>query len=215
MRAESNYIKNLIAQGENEQLDFKFEISDSKKIARTLSAFCNTKGGKLLLGVKDNGSIAGVRSDEEYYMMEAGAKIYCKPEIDFTIRNWIVDGRTVVEVDVRAGKDRPYYAKNDAGEWKVYIRVADQNLLANNVLMKVWKRQNDAAGTFIRYTEIEKLLFEYFEHNEYITLSKFVKLAKLKYYKAENVLVNLMCLKIIDIVFTEKQVIYRLKDSLD
>ena len=60
-------IEELIAQGEHQQLDFKFEVSDSKKIARTLSAFANTDGGRLLIGVKDNGAIAGVRSDEEYY----------------------------------------------------------------------------------------------------------------------------------------------------
>lgn len=61
-------IEALIEQGEHQQLDFKFEVSDSKKIARTLSAFANTDGGRLLIGVKDNGAISGVRSEEEYYM---------------------------------------------------------------------------------------------------------------------------------------------------
>jgi predicted HTH transcriptional regulator len=56
----NTYIKNLIKQGEHQQLDFKFEITDSKKIARSLVAFANTDGGKLLIGVKDNGAIAGV-----------------------------------------------------------------------------------------------------------------------------------------------------------
>lgn len=46
-------------------LDFKFEISDSKKIARSLVAFANTDGGRLLIGVKDNGVISGIRSEEE------------------------------------------------------------------------------------------------------------------------------------------------------
>lgn len=57
-------IEALIEQGEHQQLDFKFEVSDSKKIARTLSAFANTDGGRLLIGVKDNGNISGVRSEE-------------------------------------------------------------------------------------------------------------------------------------------------------
>lgn len=63
----------LIAQGEHQQQDFKFEVSDSKKIARTLSAFANTDGGRLLIGVKDNGKISGIRGDEEYYMIEAAS----------------------------------------------------------------------------------------------------------------------------------------------
>ncbi|MBE6307665.1 MAG: ATP-binding protein, partial [Bacteroidales bacterium] len=73
------YIHALIAQGEHVQQDFKYEISDARKIARTLSAFANTLGGRLLIGVKDNGRIAGVRSEEEMYMIEAAAQLYCTP----------------------------------------------------------------------------------------------------------------------------------------
>ena len=51
-------LHHLIAQGEHQQQDFKYEISDVRKIARTLSAFANTDGGRLLIGVKDNGKIA-------------------------------------------------------------------------------------------------------------------------------------------------------------
>ena len=84
----SIHINKLIEQGENQQLDFKFEISDSRKIARTLVAFSNTDGGTLLVGVKDNGNIAGVRSEEEYFMIEAAARMYCRPEVKFTTREW-------------------------------------------------------------------------------------------------------------------------------
>ena len=66
---DTDYIHALIAEGEHQQQDFKFEISDARKIAKTLSAFANTDGGRLLIGVKDNGKIAGVRSEEEKYMI--------------------------------------------------------------------------------------------------------------------------------------------------
>ena len=81
MRPNSDkvYLQQLIAEGEHQQQDFKFEISDARKIARSLSAFSNTDGGRLLIGVKDNGRIAGVRSEEEIYMIEAAAKLYCRP----------------------------------------------------------------------------------------------------------------------------------------
>ena len=100
-----SYLKKLIANGENQQLDFKYCISDSRKIARTLSAFANTDGGRILIGVRDNGSIAGIKSDEEYYMVDTAVQLYCRPEIDFTIkraitaRPLVADGRLYVYAD--------------------------------------------------------------------------------------------------------------------
>ena len=61
------YIESLIEQGEHEHQDFKYQITDARKIARSISAFANHGGGRLLVGVKDNGSIVGVSSDEEIY----------------------------------------------------------------------------------------------------------------------------------------------------
>ena len=78
MRKKDNHIQNLILEGEHQMLDFKFEISDSRRIARSLAAFANTDGGRLLVGVKDNGAIAGVRSDEEIHMIQAAAEMYCR-----------------------------------------------------------------------------------------------------------------------------------------
>ena len=63
----------MIAEGEHQRQDFKYCINDSRKIARSMVAFSNADGGRLLLGVRDNGSVAGVKSDEEYYMAEAAA----------------------------------------------------------------------------------------------------------------------------------------------
>ena len=80
---DTDYIHSLIAEGEHQQQDFKFEISDARKIAKSLSAFANTDGGRLLIGVKDNGRIAGVRSEEEKYMIEAAAQLYCIPEVEY------------------------------------------------------------------------------------------------------------------------------------
>lgn len=76
---DADYIQQLITEGEHVHQDFKFAISDARKIAKSLSAFANTGGGRLLIGVKDNGKIAGIRSEEELYMIEAAATMYCKP----------------------------------------------------------------------------------------------------------------------------------------
>lgn len=210
----SHYIKNLIKEGEHQQLDFKYEISDSKKIARSLVAFANTDGGRLLVGVKDNGAVSGVKSDEEYYMVETASTLYTKPEVPFTTRNWIVDGKTVVEVIVHPRAGKPHQAPDKDGNYKVYVRVKDQNLLANTVLLKFWQRKDKQTpdGVFIHYTEKEDQLLKYLEENGSITLSKLIKLTGLNKRKAETLLVDFLLLNIIEMVITETNTFYRIKD---
>jgi hypothetical protein len=207
----STHIHNLIAEGEHQKLDFKFEISDARRIARTLVAFANTDGGRLLIGVKDNGAIAGVRSDEEYYMLEGAAKMYCKPPVEFESKEWTINGKTVLEIIIPKSKTRPHAAEHKDGKWMVYIRVGDQNLLANRVLLKVWELEGKPKGVFLQFTESEKLLLEYLEKNPMITLSKFSRLAKIPRKKAEIILIKFTLLKTIQIIFTDKQTFYSLK----
>jgi predicted HTH transcriptional regulator len=208
--AVSSYIKKLIAQGEHQQQDFKFEISDSKKIARSLAAFSNTDGGRLLVGVKDNGAIAGVRSEEEFYMVEAAAEMYCKPPVRFKMKEWVVDGKTILEIDIpKNSSQRPFSAPDKEGKWKAYIRVNDQNLLANTVLLKVWRMSRRSKGITIRYTDKEKILLDYLDKNEAVSISRFRKIAGISRQVAEKVLVDLITLKIIDIFITEKTALYR------
>ena len=211
----ANYIKNLIAEGEHQKLDFKFEMSDSRKIAKTLVAFANTMGGKLLVGVKDNGNIAGVRSDEEIYMVEAAAQMFCKPNIHFSTKEWDIEGKTVLEVDIPKIENQIHYALNENNKWLAYLRVDDQNLLANTVLLKVWKGKKSEKGVRIKYSDEEKILLDYLKKNENISLSKFAKIARISRYKAEKILVNFILLNIIDMVFTEKLVYYKLSGDYE
>ena len=72
---DKEYILELIEEGEHEMQDFKFSISDSRKIARSISAFANHSGGRLLVGVKDNGNIAGIRSEDDNHTWQSYYRI--------------------------------------------------------------------------------------------------------------------------------------------
>lgn len=211
----NTYLNSLIYEGEHQLQDFKYAINDSKKIARSLAAFSNTNGGRLLIGVKDNGSVVGVSSEEEYYMIEAAAEMYCRPAVSFTSQSWDWDGKTVLEINVPKSPDKPVSAPTREGKWRVFIRVKDQNLLANGVLLKVWRRQKSEKPVIIRYTRNEKFLLQYLRDHEYITMSKFTRMAHISYKSAERIMVNMVTLDLIKIVFTERQIYYMLNQEKD
>lgn len=208
-----HHITKLIAEGEHQQLDFKFEIADAHKIARTLSAFANTDGGRLLVGVKDNGALAGIRSEEEYYMVEAAAKMYCRPPVDFTVKEWTLNGKTILEVIILKSPGRPHYAKSREGRWTAYHRVKDQNFAVNRILMRVWKLENAPKGVYLRFTEPERKLLEHLEQNGSITVSKFMRLTRIPRHKAESILVRFLLLKILTMNFTENLTFFTLNPT--
>ncbi len=206
-------LQDKINQGEHQQQDFKFAINDSKKIARSLAAFANTDGGSLLLGVKDNGKIAGVISEEEFYMIEAAANMYCKPPVKFEVLEWKSEGKTVLEIIIPPSDEKPHKAPTKEGIYKVYIRANDQNLLANKILLDYWKAKKRNTNQLLELNKPEKFLLDYLSEHQSISFSKFFKKAEISRFKAQKILVSLLCMNIIEIHFTEKEVYYTLKDD--
>jgi len=144
MEPEVINIYNLLEEGEHENQDFKFRIDDPSKISKTLCAFANTSGGRLLIGVKDNGSIKGIDPEEEYYVVEAAAHRFCKPEIKFTYRVWHDPKdakKLVLEIQVPESEQKPHYARNEENNWIPYVRIHDDTRIANRITVGVWKQQ--------------------------------------------------------------------------
>lgn len=208
MKKES-YIQDLIKQGENQFQDFKFVINDSKKIARSLVAFANTNGGRLLIGVKDNGNITGVKTEEEFHMIEAAAQLYCKPEIFFKRKDWIVEKKKVLEIIIPESKTKPHLTKTEEDKWLAFIRVNDENMLANVVMMQVWKKKKSIKGVKIQYTEPENFLLSYLNQNDYISLKQFYKQANISRYRAINILSDFIVLDVLEPFFKENDIFYK------
>jgi predicted HTH transcriptional regulator len=211
----NSYITKLIQQGEHQTQDFKYCISDSKKIARSLVAFANTDGGRLLIGVKDNGRIAGVRSDEEYYMVESAAKMYSNPPINFTTKQHNIEGKTVLEVIIEPSSEKPHFARDEEGKWWAYFRKDDENRLANKVMLEVWKREKSKDGILISYSDAEKCLLDYLETNEKISVSKYARIAHLSYKKAEQIIINFRAMSILKDFFAGDKIEYSVNENFD
>lgn len=149
-------LQELIDQGEHEHQDFKYMISDARKIARSISAFANNDGGRLLIGVKDNGTIAGVRSEEDIYMIEQAAERYCRPTVSVEF-SAIKAGQGVVVfiASIPRAYERPVEVVEADGSLQAYYRVADENISAHPLMVAAWRQSAMDAGTLITTTAAE------------------------------------------------------------
>lgn len=148
-----------IAQGEHDQQDFKLRIDNSRKIARTFCAFANTRGGSILIGVKDNGHIGTIDPEEEFYMCQAAAEMYCKPAVKFEHHTWQIGEKTVLEFAVYAADSKPVMCQEEEGTWRAYLRVEDENHLASIVHLKSWERdpENETQPDVFEECELQVL----------------------------------------------------------
>lgn len=203
-----NQLKDLIRQGEHQQLDFKFRIDDSKKIARTLAAFANTDGGSLLIGIKDNGKVTGVDPSEEIHMIEAAAAMYCSPKLDFQTKVWQEDMKLVLEISVSRSEKGVIHAKDEEGRWKVYVRRKDHTLLANKILLLVWKFQKAEQKRPEKIGEEETALLGLISDNEPITLSKLYKFSRLPKPRVDKLLALFICWDLVKMEMDESGTYY-------
>ena len=202
-------IKKQIFEGEGVSLDFKKTITSCEKIARTMVSFANNKGGRLLIGVADDGSIKGVKSeDEERYMITKAAHLYAKPALEPLFEEVYVDDKLVLIVDTPASNLKPHYALAEDGKWWVYVRIKDKSILASKVMVDVLKRSTDNEGVLIEYSSKEKTLLEYLETTERITVKECSDLLKQGRRASQRILVNLVLSGIICIHTTEKEEYY-------
>lgn len=204
-------ITRLIAGGESETLDFKQTISDASKIAKTLVAFANNKGGTLLIGVRDNGSICGIRSEDEKYMLELAGTFYCEPKIHVSYTEYEIDKKTVIEAKISAGVDKPYYAKDNDGKWWVYHRVNDQSLQASAVMFQVIKKQNRANVEMSSYSFLESEILKVLTLEKPLSLNDIVNLVKIKKNRVIYSLAKLIHFELVSVIHHQKLEYYRLK----
>lgn len=210
-QTDTEYIYSLIAEGEHLHQDFKFEISDARKIAKTLSAFANTEGGRLLIGVKDNGNISGIQSDEEQFMMEAAARCYCKPSVDFHMRTYRIGKRCILLAEIPESERKPVYAQDEKGKYWAYLRVKDETVLATSVHLQVWRQNNDLENGLMEYSGRERLLLSLLKDTHDFSLNRYCKLAHLPRKTVECLLAKFIRYGIVELVFERHKFHFRLK----
>ena len=191
-------LKNLIATGESSFLEFKHKVASPEKIAREIAAFANTNGGTILIGVSDNGELVGTESymEEEFWLEEA-AKL-CVPAIDIHMELLNIGNKDIVIVEVPEAEKKPIYLKGKKRR-KVFVRQADESMLANEELIEVMKLESQEEGITFEFGENERLLFRFLNEYNEITVERFSTIINTTTYTAAKILVNLVSVGVLDL----------------
>ena len=157
-------MKNKLFSGESINIEYKVEMpKKSEKYMKTVVAFANGRGGRIVFGVDDKTlNIVGMNPDTIFQTMDSITNAIsdsCEPKIypDVTLQS--IDDKTIIVVEIHPGPMRPYYIKNKGLVDGTYVRVAGTSRHAEGYMLKelILEGQN-------RYFDNEPC--EYLEINE-------------------------------------------------
>ena len=144
------------------------------------------------MGVKDNGNIAGVSSDEEIYMIEQAAQMYCQPPQDVKCQVYRVEGKNVLKVD---------------------IAEADENIEASAMHVKVLQKRSQDNDVALSFSDNERQLLQYLQDHGGITLNGYMKLTHISHTVAETSVVNMCEMGVIDLTYHDGKCLITLAEE--
>ena len=134
-------LKDILA-GESKNIEFKETLpKQSIKYMKSVVAFANSEGGKIIFGVEDSTcKVVGVgNSEEAFKMMDSIASAISdsvKPAIIPDIRIQTVENKNVIIVEIPQGRNRPYHIKSLSVIGGTYIRLGATNQQADERVIK-------------------------------------------------------------------------------
>ena len=206
---DRQYLQSLIREGEHQQQDFKYRVSDALKLAKSVSAFANTDGGRLLIGVRDDGNMSGVRDEEEIYMMHQAAYRYCRPEASIKFDTYHVDGRTIVIATVPPSEHRPICVVSDNEKPRAYIRIADENIVASPIHLAIWHESQNPQGSMLTYTDAVRKILDVLQ-DQRLSLNLIVKRSHIPRPKVISLLARLIRFRVVRWEYSNQQFVFSL-----
>ncbi len=190
-------LKRLVALGEGAHLEFKHRIPRSDRIAKEVIALANTKGGRVLVGVDDDGSIVGVKdAHEELFALQEALDSHCEPPVSLNIEGVRISRRReVLVVDVPRSAAKPHFLIQDARTGsqtngkKAYVRIGADSVEASREAVILMKAERSPRDTRFSFGEAEQKLMAYLERYERITVREYARLAGVPGKRASHTLV--------------------------
>lgn len=191
-------LKRLAALGEGMHLEFKRKVPRPERIAKEVIALANAEGGRVLLGVDDDGSVVGVRDAlEEEFALRRALERHVHPRVDVELeRVPITPRREVVVVDVPASRLKPHFLieepeANGQAARTAYVRVGASSVEASREAVRLMRHAAEPRDVRFEFGEKEQKLMRYLDRHERITVEGFARLAGVPRRSASQTLVLL------------------------
>jgi ATP-dependent DNA helicase RecG len=143
---EKNELIDLVGRGEDSRTQFKRDVTNSESLAGDLAAFSNSQGGRIIIGVDDQGGLVGLSPDDVRrinQLVSNTATNQVHPSVNPTTQNVSASqGRVIMLVTVQEGISKPYcdnrgvfWVKSGADKRRVTSREEIQRLLQSASLV--------------------------------------------------------------------------------
>ncbi len=112
---EASDLLTMIALGEDSRHQFKSNVTRSNALAQEMVAFSNSLGGYLIIGVNDDGSMAGLNTEDIgriNQLVSNASTEHMRPPIAPTTQNFNISEGMVMLVQIPEGISKPYMDKN-------------------------------------------------------------------------------------------------------
>ena len=212
-------IQQLVNQGEGQHLEFKKKANHPDKIMKEVVAFANTDGGRLLIGVDDDGTPSGTRSIEgEVFIVEKAIKELTRPQVSYNMEIFKINEKKGIALfEIPESSRKPHFVKENANTrfGTAFVRRDDESLQASKEMREILKRSSTTRNERFVFGEKEKVLMELIEKNGFATLLGFSEYAKLKKYYASKTLVKLVLANVLTIEPAAECDKYYLKETIE
>lgn len=189
-------LQQLVGLGEGPHLEFKHRVPRPERLAREVVALANTGGGRVLIGVSDDGTIGGLRDvHEETYALDEALDTCCVPPVEAEIDYVQVSRkREAIVLAVPQSPDRPHYVLDEDGGKRArtaYVRVEDKSVEATREAVRIMKASRRGGSVPYEFGDKELLLMRYLDGYGRISVDTFASIAGIPRKRAAHTLVHL------------------------
>ncbi len=190
-------LEQLVDLGEGINVEFKRRVPQPERIAKEIVALTNTHGGRIVLGVDDDGTILGIdHASEEEFLLRQAVEAHCRPTVEYETERIVVEPRRdVLVVTIPESTTKPHVVvanEEDANEdGTAYVRVEAKSIEAGPETVEELRKQKDRSGVTFEFGKTESLLMRYLDDYGRISVSQLAQLADISPERASQTLLRL------------------------